>query len=55
MTLNLLLLIAAIFCFLLAALLSIANGDIGVEPLELTYIGLAAFAAAHLPVPPRTP
>lgn len=45
---SMLFLIAAIIAFLLAALLSIADGDLLLQPIEFAYVGLTAFAAAFV-------
>jgi len=47
---SLFFLIVAIVLFLLAAFASLWGGDAPLAPLELAYFGLAAFAAAHLPL-----
>jgi hypothetical protein len=50
MSLNTILLIAAVILFIIAAL--VAGGVIsGVGAAWIGYTGLACFAAAHLPIP----
>ena len=50
MSLSVLLLIVAVVLFLIAALISGGVIAAGIAPLTLACWGLAAFAAAHLPI-----
>jgi hypothetical protein len=45
---QIVLLVVAILCFLLATL-AVSLGPL--VPLEVAYLGLACFAASHLPLP----
>ena len=45
---QIILLVASILLFILAAL-AVSVGSLA--PLELAYLGLACFAASHLPMP----
>lgn len=45
-----LLLIAAVLCFLLASFASLENTELIFRAAVWGYVGLACFAAAHLPV-----
>jgi hypothetical protein len=50
MSISLLLLVIAMVLFLLAALISGGVVGAGIGAATLAYCGLAAFAAAHLPI-----